>query len=39
MKTYEKPQIEFVSLVAKEEVANDFIDGEMGVESAGGIFG
>lgn len=38
MKTYEKPQIEFVSLVAKEGIANDVLDGEMGVESAGGLF-
>ena len=38
MKTYEKPQVELVTLVSKEELAN-VIDGEMGVQSAGGWFG
>ena len=36
-KTYEKPEIEMVSLAAQEAVTNDLLEGEMGVESS--IFG
>ena len=34
MKTYEKPEVEFVSLVSKEEIANNFVDGVMGITSS-----
>lgn len=34
MKIYEKPDVEYVSLVAEENIANDNVEGEMGVESA-----
>ena len=33
MKTYEKPNVEYVSLVAEEEIASG-IDGSMDLESA-----
>ena len=38
MKTYEKPEVEFVSLVSKEEIAGGIIDGAMGISSFS-IFG
>ncbi len=33
MKTYEKPDVEYVSLVSKEEIASG-IEGEMGIMSS-----
>lgn len=33
MKIYEKPEVDFVSLVSKEEIAN-MVDAEMGVASS-----
>ena len=38
-KTYQEPNVEFISLVPQDAITNDYVDGEMGVESAGGIFG
>ena len=38
MKTYEKPEVEFVTLVSKEEIAGDPIDGVTGISSFS-IFG
>lgn len=35
MKDYQKPDVEFISLVAQEPITNDeFFDGEMGLESS-----
>ena len=34
-KEYQKPDVEFVSLVAQEEItSDDYVDGEMGLESS-----
>ena len=35
-KNYQKPDVEYVSLVAREEVTyeDDFLDGEVGIESS-----
>jgi len=33
-KIYEKPEVEMISLVTEEKIANDVIDGEMGLESS-----
>lgn len=35
MKDYQKPDVEFISLVAQEPITDDeFFDGEMGLESS-----
>ena len=31
-KTYETPDLEYVSLIADEAITNDFFDGDAGVE-------
>ena len=34
-KNYQKPDVEYVSLVAREEVTSeDYLDGEVGIESS-----
>lgn len=34
-KDYQKPNVEYVSLVVREEVtSDDFLDGEVGIESS-----
>lgn len=34
-KDYQKPDVEFVSLIAQEEItSDDYVEGEMGVESS-----
>lgn len=34
-KDYQKPEVEFVSLVAQEEITtDDYVEGEMGLESS-----
>ena len=39
-KTYETPDVEFISLIPQDTIANDdVVDGDMGVESAGDLFG
>lgn len=38
-KTYQEPDVELIRLVVEDNITNDFIDGDQGVESAGGIFG
>lgn len=38
MKIYEKPDVEYISLAANEEIANGGFDGGMDVVSNGGIF-
>ena len=36
-KTYQEPSVEFISLIPQDEITN-IIDGNVGVESAGGLF-
>ncbi len=42
-KTYQEPNVEFISLVPQNKIMNDdnsdYVDGDIGVESAGGLFG
>ena len=38
-KTYQEPSVEFISLIPQDEITSDILDGDMGVESAGGLFG
>ena len=38
-KTYQEPDVELIRLVVEDNITNDFIDGDQGVESAGGISG
>lgn len=39
MKTYQEPNVEFISLVPQDVITGDYIDGEIGVESVGNLFG
>ena len=34
MKDYQKPEVEFVSLIAQETITDEIIDGEVGLESS-----
>ena len=34
MKDYQKPEIEYVSLIAQETITDEIIDGELGWESS-----
>ena len=38
-KIYQEPDVEFISLVPQDEITNDWVDGEIGLESAGDLFG
>ena len=38
-KTYQEPDVELIRLVVEDNITNDFVDGDQGVESAGNIFG
>ena len=42
MKEYQKPEFELITLVAQERITTDDngpVDGEIGLESAGDLFG
>lgn len=38
-KIYQQPDVELISLVPQDEITGDWIDGSVGVESAGDLFG
>lgn len=38
-KIYQEPNVELINLVPEDQIANDQVGGNTGVESAGNIFG
>ena len=36
---YQEPDVNLISLVPQDQITGDWVDGDMGVESAGNLFG